>query len=129
MRCNLFRNTVQTIVITSLIIFSTTSFALAGKADVVAANASKSGETSPVSAPVRHADEGWKHYANSFQILAMDGKVLGTRVLAHPHVNEQPFTRSLGGVKIPAGTIKIRVRAGDLVHGYGGKEVVLELSK
>ena len=112
---------------TAITMGSTYSFA--GKADVLAATATKSGNSWTVSATVKHADEGWKHYANSFQVLAMDGTVLGTRVLVHPHVDEQPFTRSLGGVQIPAGTLKVRVRAGDLVHGYGGKEVVLELGK
>jgi len=108
--------------------FSATS-ALAGKADVLAATATKSGDAWNVSATVAHADEGWNHYANSFQVLAMDGTVIGTRVLVHPHVDEQPFTRSLGGVQIPAGTTQVRVRAGDLVHGYGGKEVVLVVGK
>ena len=108
-------------------VFSTTAWA--GKADVVKATAHKSGSTWTISATVRHADEGWKHYANSFQVLTLDGKVLGTRVLVHPHVNEQPFTRSLGGVNIPENTKQVRVRAGDLVHGYGGKEIILTLQK
>jgi len=108
-------------------VFSTVAWA--GKADVVRATAQKSGSTWTISATVRHADEGWKHYANSFQVLTMDGNVLGTRVLVHPHVNEQPFTRSLSGVKIPETIKKIRIRAGDVVHGYGGKEVILTLQK
>jgi len=103
--------------------------ALAGKADVLAAKAIKTGDSWQVSATIKHGDEGWKHYANSFQVLTMDGKVLGTRVLFHPHVDEQPFTRSLSGVKIPAEINKIRVRAGDLVHGFGGKETIIKLSK
>ena len=107
--------------------FATTAWA--GKADVENATARKSGATWTISATVRHADEGWKHYANSFQVLTMDGKVLGTRVLVHPHVNEQPFTRSLSGVTIPENIKKVRIRAGDLVHGYGGKEVILTLQK
>ncbi len=118
----------KTLLAISLLAISSTT-ANAGKADVLEATASKSGDSWNVSATVRHADEGWKHYANTFQVLAMDGTVLGTRVLVHPHVDEQPFTRSLGGVQIPSGTTNVRVRAGDLVHGYGGKEVVLELSK
>jgi len=117
-----------TATITAVLGFSSIN-AMAGKADVVAATAHQSGGSWQVSATIKHADEGWKHYANSFQVLSMDGKVLGTRILHHPHVNEQPFTRSLSGVKIPNGTTKIRVRAGDLVHGYGGKEVVVELTK
>lgn len=124
----MIKSAAQLIAITYVLTIASAS-AIAGKADVEAATASKSGNSWTISAKIRHADEGWKHYANSFQVLAMDGTVLGTRVLFHPHVNEQPFTRSLGGVNIPAGTTKIRVRAGDLMHGYGGKEVVLELGK
>lgn len=115
--------------LTALLVASFSTVAFAGKADVVAAKIRFTGETWIVSATIKHADEGWQHYANSFQVLSMDGTVLGTRTLYHPHVNEQPFTRSLAGVHIPPGTKKIRVRAGDLVHGYGGREVVIELAK
>ncbi len=122
----MFKNALKTALLSVLLAMSPHS-AFAGKANVIEATATRSGDSWNISAIVRHADEGWQHYANSFQVLAMDGTVLGTRILVHPHVDEQPFTRSLGGVQIPAGTTKVRVRAGDLVHGYGGKEVVLEL--
>ncbi len=59
--------------------------------------------------------------------LIPDGEVIATRVLAHPHDNEQPFTRSLGGVRIPAGLAKVRVRAHDKVHGYGGNEIDVDM--
>jgi len=72
------------------------------------------------SVTVRHADEGWDHYADKWEVLGPDGEVLGVRELAHPHVSEQPFTRSLRGVKIPAGVKKVTLRAHDSVHGYGG---------
>ncbi len=62
-------------------------------------------------------------------MVAPDGAVLGTRVLLHPHETEQPFTRSLGGVKIPQGVRQVTLRAHDRVHGYGGKELTVELSK
>ena len=68
---------------------------------------------------LRHADSGWKHYADQWQVLAPDGSVLGTRVLHHPHVNEQPFTRSLTGVRIPPGIRQVTVRGRDNVHGWG----------
>ncbi len=76
---------------------------------------------------VRHGDTGWEHYADAWDVLGPDGTVLGTRELAHPHENEQPFTRSLSGVAIPQGTNKVRIRARDKVHGHGGlvMEVVL----
>ena len=44
---------------------------------------------------VRHNDEGWDHYADAWQVIDPgSGDILGERILAHPHDNEQPFTRS-----------------------------------
>ena len=34
---------------------------------------------------VRHADTGWEHYADRFEIPDDQGLHLGTRVLHHPH--------------------------------------------
>ena len=102
--------------------------AAAGKASVVKATASKSANgTYSFSATVAHADSGWKHYADRFEILTADGKVLGTRVLYHPHVDEQPFTRGLGNVKIPAGITSVIVRAWDNVHKAGEETFTVKL--
>jgi hypothetical protein len=100
----------------------------AGEADVVSVEVmtSKDG-TQRFEVTVRHADEGWEHFANRWEVLAPDGKVLATRVLYHPHVDEQPFTRGLGGVKLPEGVGEITIRAHDSVHGYGGREVTATL--
>lgn len=68
---------------------------------------------------IKHNDEGWEHFADKFEILSPNDDLLGTRVLAHPHVKEQPFTRSKNGVKIPKGLKQVKVRAHDSVHGYG----------
>ncbi len=84
-------------------------------------------DTWRIEATVRHADEGWDHYANVFEVLEPMGRVLGVRELLHPHVNEQPFRRSLGRVTIPAGTAYIVVRAKDSVHEYGGMEFRIDL--
>lgn len=48
---------------------------------------------------------------------------MAVRELAHPHVHEQPFTRSLDGVEIPEGVEKVTIRAHDSVHEYGGEEI------
>ncbi|MEP0520693.1 MAG: hypothetical protein ABJO09_12660 [Hyphomicrobiales bacterium] len=102
--------------------------AMAGEADIVAATAIETGDgVWRIEATVRHADEGWDHYANNFEVLAPDGSVLAVRTLAHPHVNEQPFTRSLGGVAIPNGMAYVTIRARDSVHEYGGAEFKLDL--
>lgn len=77
---------------------------------------------------VLHNDEGWNHYANAWQVLDDHGNEIGLRSLLHPHDEEQPFTRSECNIKIPAGTKTLRVRAKCNVHGFGGHEVVLDLS-
>ncbi len=98
----------------------------AGKADVLDVKVNCSGSCT-FNVTVQHADSGWDHYANEWQIVTDNGKILGTRVLYHPHVNEQPFTRSLSGVKMPSGIKRVVVRAKDLVHGYGGLEHKVKL--
>jgi hypothetical protein len=51
------------------------------------------------SVTLRHGDTGLDHYADKWEVLSMDGKVsFGERVLFHPHINEQLFTRSLRSV-------------------------------
>lgn len=97
--------------------------ALAGPADVLAAEARPSGGTWSFDVTVQHADSGWDHYADAWRVVGPDGTVYGTRTLLHPHVDEQPFTRSLGGVEIPAGVAEITVEAHDSVHGWGGAAV------
>ncbi len=74
-----------------------------------------------------HGDEGWDHYANQWDVMTMDGRLLKSRVLIHPHVDEQPFTRSLPGVKIPAGTTRVKIRAKDLKHGYSSEEYTVRI--
>ena len=99
----------------------------AGEANVIEVKMTHTdGSTYRFDVTVRHADDGWKHYANKWDVTSPDGTILGTRILAHPHVDEQPFTRSLGGVKISEDIKEVIVRAHDLVHGYGGKTVTIE---
>ncbi|MGI9524734.1 MAG: hypothetical protein ACR2PG_24150 [Hyphomicrobiaceae bacterium] len=94
---------------------------LAGGADVEDVSITKTGDNFRFDVTIRHADTGWQHYADKWEIVTKDGQVLGTRILYHPHVNEQPFTRSLGGVKIPPDVRNVSIRAYDNRHGRGGK--------
>lgn len=111
-----------------LLLLSISGAALAGEADVIAVAATRTGDQIyNFEVRVSHADQGWEHYADRWEILTADGKVLGTRVLAHPHVNEQPFTRSLSGVRIPAGVRQVIVRAHDSVHAFGGTTMSIAL--
>ncbi len=74
-----------------------------------------------------HADAGWEHYADAWQVLDPDGRQLGERILLHPHDDEQPFTRS-ATIEIPAGTRRVRIRGRDKRHGFGGREIVVDLA-
>lgn len=112
-----------------LVLASTTGMALAGEADVEHAQATRAADgTWRFEVTIRHADEGWEHYADRYEILdPAAGREQARRVLLHPHVNEQPFTRSLSGVRLPREQKEVLVRAHDKVHGYGGREVLLKL--
>jgi hypothetical protein len=59
--------------------------------------------------------------------VSEDGKVLGERTLYHPHVNEQPFTRTLSGLNIPAATKRIYIEAHDKVHGWSKDRLLIDL--
>lgn len=84
---------------------------------------------------VQHPDTGWADYADGWDVLTSEGTVLKpdpdspfTRLLLHPHESEQPFTRSQSGIVLPAGETQVRVRAHDLVDGFGGREVIVDLT-
>jgi len=76
---------------------------------------------------VLHKDTGWDHYVNKWDIVDLQDNVLATRILYHPHVNEQPFTRSLSDIHIPENIKTVKVRAHDLIHEYGGQELTVTL--
>ena len=78
----------------------------------------KSGPTWSFDVTLSHGDTGWDDYADGWRVLDKDGNELGVRKLAHPHVNEQPFTRSLSGVQIPKGLTEVGIQASDSVGGW-----------
>lgn len=84
---------------------------------------------------VRHPDTGWEDYADGWDVVLPDGTVIRpdesspfTRLLLHPHENEQPFTRSQRGIVIPNDVTQVTVRAHDIVDGFGGAVVVVDLT-
>ena len=104
------------------------NFASGGEVDVQFVELHKSGGVWYFSVTLKHDDSGWRHYANAWRIVDSSGKILGIRKLLHPHVNEQPFTRTLGEVKIPKNTKIIFVEASDLLHGWSKRRVQIDLS-
>ena len=87
----------------------------------------QSNDTWCFSVTVKHNDEGWEHFADGWEVIDLEGKQLGYRQLSHPHVNEQPFTRSQCNIKISSEISHVIVRAKCNKHGFGGKAFGVKL--
>ena len=98
-----------------------------GAAHVVEATVEPSQSGFRVTATVASADIGWDRYADTWEVRDESGEVIGTRVLAHPHVDEQPFTRSLDGVDIPSTVSFVEIAARDSVSGFCGSTVLVQV--
>jgi hypothetical protein len=61
-----------------------------------------------------------ERYADAWRVLGADGTVYGVRELLHDHQFEQPFTRSLDGVEIPAEVTEVVIEGRDQLNGWGG---------
>lgn len=73
-----------------------------------------------------HPDTGWDHYADGWRVERAEGSVLATRELAHPHVDEQPFTRSTA-VAMPDGVDVVYIRASCNVDGWAEETVAFTM--
>lgn len=102
--------------------------ALAGSPEIVDVQVSKMGMNWRVDVTLEHPDSGWDHYADGWDVLDAEGNLLGHRKLLHPHVDEQPFTRSLNNLMFPDGTREVYVRARCSAEGWAGETVRVELS-
>lgn len=100
---------------------------MADDAEIMSAEANGSDGAWSVSVTLRHNDTGWDNYADGWRVVLSDGTVLGTRELLHPHVGEQPFTRSLSGIAIPAETTEVFVEARTNTDGWGTARLALPL--
>lgn len=91
---------------------------MADEAEVIDVKLTKSGMTWRIDVTLRHDDTGWDHYVDGWEIVDAAGNRLGYRKLMHPHVEEQPFTRSLSSLTVPDGTREVFVRTHCLVDGW-----------
>jgi len=102
--------------------------AWAGDVEILGAQVQRAGETLNARVTLRHDDTGWDHYADAWRVETLDGTVLGTRVLLHPHVDEQPFTRGLSGISAPDVVQQVVIRARDTVHGWSPQTLTVTVS-
>jgi hypothetical protein len=92
--------------------------ALADPAQVTNVYASPSADLWRFDVTLTHADTGWDDYADGWRIELADGTVIGERPLGHPHVDEQPFTRTTSGVWIPNGVTEVFIRTRTNTEGW-----------
>jgi len=68
-----------------------------------------------------------QRYADAIRVMSVAGMLYAERVLLHDHADEQPFTRDLQGVSIPARVRAVIVQGRDQKFGYGGRIVQVAL--
>ena len=71
---------------------------------------------------IESPDTGCDQYADWWEVIRSDGSLVYRRILAHSHVNEQPFTRSGSPVNITSDE-EIIVRAHMNNSGYGAQVI------
>ena len=87
-------------------------------ADVKLVSVSGSPGSYSFSVTVRSPDTGCDKYADWWEVLSSEGRLIYRRVLLHSHVGEQPFTRSGGPVNVrPDETIIVRAHMNDTAYG------------
>ena len=62
-----------------------------------------------------------QRYADAWRVVGPGDEVLALRELAHDHAGEQPFTRGLSDVSIPADVDLVLVEGRDQANGWGGQ--------
>jgi hypothetical protein len=98
-----------------------------GCADVVAVEVRPDGAGFTFAVTVSSTETGWDKYADAWVVKTEDGRLLGERILTHPHVEEQPFTRSQSGIVVPDGVTSVVVAARDSVLGFCGEELTVAI--
>jgi len=86
-------------------------------AEIVSVEVTGSEKDYRFSVGIESPGKGCEQYADWWEVVSLEGDLLYRRVLAHSHVQEQPFVRSGGPVEISAGT-KVIVRAHMHPFGY-----------
>ncbi|MEL7372030.1 MAG: hypothetical protein AAFN74_24105 [Myxococcota bacterium] len=98
---------------------SPTDGASAGQtADVTRVEVSEASGSWRFSVQISSPDTGCTQYADWWEVVTEDGALAYRRILAHSHVDEQPFTRSGGPVMVDGDAI-VWVRAHMNTGGYG----------
>ncbi len=88
-------------------------------ADVIGVQVSGAPGAYQFNVTIKSPDTGCAQYADWWEVVSEDGRLLYRRVLLHSHVDEQPFARSGGPVPVKPDTV-VWVRSHMNTGGYGG---------
>ncbi|MGB5818357.1 MAG: hypothetical protein WBG90_02655 [Saonia sp.] len=89
-----------------------------GLAQVIAVTTTGTENNYTFNVSIASPDTGCDQYSDWWEVIDLEGNLIYRRILAHSHVNEQPFTRSGGDVEIMAEQ-EVYVRAHMNTSGYG----------
>ena len=98
------------------------------EATVTAVAVSGAADGYTFSVTIESPDIGCTQYANWWEVVTEDGALLYRRILAHSHVEEQPFTRSGGPVVVDADDVLV-VRSHMNTTGYSSEAMQGTISK
>lgn len=113
-----------------ILVLSSLSYGNESRANVTAVTVTGEPGAYRFSVTLKSDETGCAQYADWWEVLTKEGKLLYRRILVHSHPDTQPFTRSGGPVKIGKDSI-VYVRAhmnklgyvgdvfkGSVVHGF-----------
>ena len=122
----MFSKTKKLLIIFSLLLSTSIS---ASEVEIVKVVLTKHTGTWRADVTLKHADTGWEHYTDAWRLIDEKGNEIGKRTLYHPHVNEQPFTRSLSNIQISNDKKIIFVEAHDLNRGWKSNKVKIDMTR
>jgi len=89
-----------------------------GVAQITAVSISGDTNSYTFNVTISSPDLGCNQYADWWEVIDLDGNLLYRRILAHSHVDEQPFARTGGPVQISEDT-EVYIRAHMNTTSYG----------